>query len=150
MPTLTINYIIKTNLQIKNTTLIIEISPQRQVNLIEIAQDTKIYTDIDTIIITTNAETVTNTPDNRQIRLTCTQNNIIINIKRQNPQKDATQNDLSILDTRQIIKQNNITYIVIPRIPTITIQTWPEYQHLIKQFKIAYMNNKVIILDTRT
>jgi 7-cyano-7-deazaguanine synthase in queuosine biosynthesis len=150
MPTLTINYIIKTNLQIKNTTLIIEISPQRQVNLIEIAQDTKIYTDIDTIIITTNAETVTNTPDNRQIRLTCTQNNIIINIKTKNPQRDATQNELSIIDTRQIIKQNNITYIVIPRIPTATIQTWPEYQHLIKQFKIAYMNNKVIILDTRT
>jgi hypothetical protein len=73
-----------------------------------------------------------------------------MNIKRQNPQKDATQNELSILDTRQIIKQNNITYIVIPRIPAITIQTWPEYQHLIKQFKIAYMNNKVIILDTRT
>jgi hypothetical protein len=148
-PTLTINYTIKTNQQIKNTTLIIDIPPQRTVNLIEITQQIKIHTDIDTIIITTNAQTITNTPDNHQIKLTYTQNNITINIKTQNPQKDTTQNNITIIDTTQTIKQNNITYIVIPRTPTTTIQTWPEYQHLIKQYKIAYMNNKVIILDTK-
>ena len=135
-----------------NITLNIDISPQRTVKLIEITKDyVKIHTDIGTITLITNAQKIVNTPDNHKLILTYNlqQNNTItINITKENPTRNNDINTIITLDTLQLIKQQNITYIVIPRILSTTIQTFPEYQHLLTKFKIAYMNNEVIILKT--
>ena len=147
---LTIKYFLEDS-NLKDATVDIEMSQKRDVNLIEItAGQVKINTDIGNILIHTNTATILNSQDDHKLMLPydLTQNGTIaIEIEAEKPAKNSL-NALVATSAGQVINVNKISYIVIPRTPGSQIETRPEYQYLLKAYKTAYTNNKVIILET--
>lgn len=50
----------------------------------------------------------------------------------------------------ELVREYNISYIVLPRVASEGVRSFPEYQQLLEDegLKIAYLNDKVIILKT--
>ncbi|MEM2950636.1 MAG: hypothetical protein QXV52_06045 [Nitrososphaeria archaeon] len=131
---------------LQNLTVYINLSQKRAINLIEImSQQINIHTDIGKIIVITNAKEVENVRD-KILKLSSNTSKLQILVFMENPEKNSLDKTL-LIEAKKLLAENNIKYIVLPRLSNMGIESLPQYQHLLKRYKIVYLNNKVMILE---
>ncbi|MEM1542695.1 MAG: hypothetical protein QXF59_04770 [Candidatus Bathyarchaeia archaeon] len=128
-----------------NITVDVVPSPKRSVSLVEISgQRVTLHADIGKIFIETSAEKIEN--EGRKIRLYDEDGILNIQVFMENPMKNELSQTL-ILESSKIMRENKISYIVVPRTTLKELRSLPEYQHLLNKFKAIYINDRVIILE---
>lgn len=130
---------------IKNVTVYVNISLKRSVNLVEVYdRRAVIHTDLGKVLIDTSAEKIKS--EGRKIRFYSEGSNLTIQVFMENPVRNELDQTL-VFESSKIVRENSISYIVVPRISPKGLETLPEYQHLLGKFKVAYVNDRVIILE---
>lgn len=130
---------------IRNVTVYVNISPKRPVNLIEVyGRRVVIHTDLGKVLIDTSAEKIRS--EGRKIKFYSGGSSLIIQAFMENPVRNELNQTL-VFESSKIVRENSISYIVVPRISLKGLETLPEYQHLLGKFKVAYVNDRVIILE---
>jgi hypothetical protein len=129
--------------RLQNASIYISVSRK---SLIEIMnQQININMDIGKIIVRANSGRIERQID-QKIKLYFNSTNLNMQVYMEKPAKNSGLEETLILEARNLIKEYNVSYIVIPALNKGT-ETLPEYRHLLKTYRTAYMNDKVIILD---
>lgn len=130
----------------ENITICANVSPKRSISLIEVYDGRAVmHTDIGKVFIESNAEEIRY--DFREIKFYGKGGSLSIQIFMEKPVRNELNQTL-VLESSKIIKENHISHIVVPRVSLKGLETLPEYQHLLSKFKVVYVNDRVIILDT--
>jgi hypothetical protein len=137
-----IDYNAAQNMQ--NATVYINISRKGLVEIMP--QQISINMDIGKIIVRSNSNRIERQTD-QKIKLYFNSTNLNIQAHMENPVKNSLDETL-MLEAKELVKEYNVSYIVIPALNKGT-ETLPEYQHLLKTYKTAYINDKAIILEAR-
>lgn len=129
----------------KNFTVHVYVSPKRTVGLMEVyGKRAVIYTDLGRVFVESDAKKIE--CEERRIKLCSEGGDLKIQIFMENPVRNQLNRTL-VFELSELIKENGVTHIALPRVSLSKLESLPEYHHLLNKFQVAYVNNKVIILE---
>lgn len=125
----------------------VNVSRERALSLIEImGSQVRMHTDIGEVVLNTNSFSVQN--DGRNIKLSFNPPSAILEISAGGHAENEKFKETLIVEQSQLLKEHGISHIVVPRASGDGVLTIPKYMHLLKNHKIVYVNDKVVILKT--
>jgi hypothetical protein len=149
-PALSLTYQVDALQPVENATVVLMLQYDL-VGLVEVSGGSvTLDSTIGNIMVESNAAQIVNSPGNTEINFTFDLRRgmtMTLSVRAESPSTGPAPGTILMLSASTMIQDDGIAYLVVPRIPVAGVQTSPEYEHLLKTFGIAYLNDRVIVLD---